>query len=167
MEWLQETFAVNAFGPALMAKHFAALLLHDELSIFASMSARVGSIGDNRLGGWYSYRASKAALNMFTKTLSLEFKRRNKQSVCVTLHPGTVDTGTCVGNGARLKGHRSHGLLQVYQSRSKNMYRRPSCFLPSTPSRSCSMCLIGWSHKIRGSFLLMMDKKSPGKVRKE
>lgn len=92
-ESLQRSFAVNAWGPLLVAKHFAGLLPRRERAVFASLSARVGSIGDNRLGGWYAYRASKAAQNMFTKTLSIELPRRHRGTLVVALHPGTVDTG--------------------------------------------------------------------------
>ena len=87
-----QLFAVNAIGPALVAKHFLPLLPRHGRSVFASISARVGSIEDNRLGGWYSYRASKAALNMLLKTYSIELKRRAPSAICVGLHPGTVDT---------------------------------------------------------------------------
>lgn len=89
---LQLAFQVNTIGPALIAKHFLPLLAKKRKTIFAALSARVSSIGDNRLGGWYAYRASKAALNMIIKTLSLELARRNPDAVCVGLHPGTVDT---------------------------------------------------------------------------
>lgn len=91
-EALREVFEVNAFGPLLVAKHFHRFLRHDERSVFASVSARVGSISDNRLGGWYAYRGSKAAQNMFTKTLSIELARLAPKAVVVGLHPGTVDT---------------------------------------------------------------------------
>jgi len=91
-EALMKLFAVNAIGPALVARHFLPLLPRNGRPVFASISARVGSIEDNRLGGWHSYRASKAALNMLLKTLSIELKRRNPAAVCVGLHPGTVDT---------------------------------------------------------------------------
>lgn len=91
-ENLQRAFAVNAFGPILVAKHFAALLTHDARAVLANLSARVGSIGDNRLGGWYTYRASKAAQNQLTKTLALELRRRAKNVTVLALHPGTVDT---------------------------------------------------------------------------
>ena len=84
--------AVNAVGPMLVAKHFLPLLSHAEPAVFASVAARVGSIGDNRLGGWYSYRASKAALVMLMKTLAIEASRRSKNLVCFCLHPGTVAT---------------------------------------------------------------------------
>jgi NAD(P)-dependent dehydrogenase (short-subunit alcohol dehydrogenase family) len=86
------SFAVNATGPALVAKHFHPLFDHGERAVLASISARVGSISDNRLGGWYGYRASKAAQNMVTKTLSIELARRAPNVICVALHPGTVDT---------------------------------------------------------------------------
>jgi NAD(P)-dependent dehydrogenase (short-subunit alcohol dehydrogenase family) len=89
---LAESFAVNAFGPLLVAKHFERLLAHRERAVFASISARVGSIGDNRLGGWYAYRGAKAAQNMFTKTLSVEWARTRRNVICVALHPGTTDT---------------------------------------------------------------------------
>jgi len=91
-EVLRQVFEVNAFGPLLVAKHFHRFLRHDERSVFASVSARVGSISDNRLGGWYAYRGSKAAQNMFTKTLSIELARLAPEAVIVGLHPGTVDT---------------------------------------------------------------------------
>ncbi|MDX1655992.1 MAG: SDR family oxidoreductase [Candidatus Competibacteraceae bacterium] len=90
---LYKSFQVNAFGPLLVAKHFDKLLGHRQRAIFASLSARVGSIQDNRLGGWYAYRAAKAAQNMFTRTLSLEFARKRTGTLCVALHPGTTDTG--------------------------------------------------------------------------
>ena len=91
-EHLQRIFAVNAFGPLLVAKHFAALFPRQERAVLANLSARVGSIGDNALGGWYGYRGSKAAQNMFTRNLAIELKRRHRGIICVALHPGTVDT---------------------------------------------------------------------------
>lgn len=89
---LDRVFAVNAFGPLLVAKHFASLLAHSEPAVLANLSARVGSIGDNRRGGWYAYRASKAAQNQLTKGLSIELQRKNRNIVVIALHPGTVDT---------------------------------------------------------------------------
>ena len=89
---LEKAFQVNSIGPALIAKHFLPLMARGRKSAFAVLSARVGSIEDNQLGGWYAYRASKAALNMVIKTLSIELARRNPDSICVSLHPGTVDT---------------------------------------------------------------------------
>ena len=89
---MARAYQINAIGPALVAKHFLPLLATDRKAVFAALSARVGSIGNNRLGGWYAYRASKAALNMILKTLSIELARRNPSAICVGLHPGTVDT---------------------------------------------------------------------------
>jgi NAD(P)-dependent dehydrogenase (short-subunit alcohol dehydrogenase family) len=89
---LRRVFEVNAFGPLLVAKHFQEFLRHEARSVFASLSARVGSISDNRLGGWYAYRASKAAQNMFTKTISIELQRNAPNAIVVGLHPGTVNT---------------------------------------------------------------------------
>ena len=85
-------FAINAFGPALVAKHFLPLFARGERTVFAALSARVGSISDNRLGGWAAYRASKAALNMLLKTLAIEHARTRPESAVIGLHPGTVDT---------------------------------------------------------------------------
>jgi len=89
---LAEMFAINAAGPALIAKHALPLLRKDTRAVFAAISARVGSIGDNRLGGWHAYRASKAALNMLVRTMAIELARTHPQALAVTLHPGTVDT---------------------------------------------------------------------------
>ncbi len=92
-ENLRRVLEVNTVGPALAAKHFLPKLRPKSRSVFAAISARVGSISDNRLGGWYSYRASKTALNMLLKTASIEVARRHREAVIVGLHPGTVDTG--------------------------------------------------------------------------
>ena len=89
---LERGFRVNAFGPLLVARAFERLLTHGEHAVLANMSARVGSIGDNGLGGWYAYRGAKAAQNMFTRGLSVELARRSRYLVCVALHPGTTDT---------------------------------------------------------------------------
>ena len=85
-------FRVNALGPLLVAKAFEPLLKRSRQARFASLSARVGSIGDNRLGGWYAYRATKAALNQMTRTLSIQWRRLTHPILCVALHPGTVET---------------------------------------------------------------------------
>ncbi len=90
-EQLQATFQANTFGPALVLRHFTRLL-DRERAVMALLSAKVGSIGDNRLGGWYSYRASKAALNMLVKTAAIEVARTQPNSVIVALHPGTVNS---------------------------------------------------------------------------
>lgn len=89
---LEHLFAINTIGPALALKHFTPLLARDAPSAIACISARVGSISDNRLGGWYGYRASKAALNQIVRTAAIELARIRPQAVCVALHPGTVDT---------------------------------------------------------------------------
>ncbi len=89
---LAELFAINTIGPALIAKHVLPLLPRERRAVFAALSARVGSIGDNRLGGWHAYRASKAALNMLVRNLAIELGRTHPQALAVTLHPGTVDT---------------------------------------------------------------------------
>ena len=90
---MAHVFAVNTIGPALVMKHFAPLLPKEGRSVMAALSARVGSISDNRLGGWYSYRASKAALNQFIRTFSIELARKRKDAIVLGLHPGTVATG--------------------------------------------------------------------------
>jgi NAD(P)-dependent dehydrogenase (short-subunit alcohol dehydrogenase family) len=92
-DWLARVYAVNAIGPALVAKHFLPVMPRTGRSVFAALSARVGSISDNRLGGWHGYRASKAALNMLVRNLAIEERRRNDRAIVVALHPGTVDTG--------------------------------------------------------------------------
>lgn len=91
-EVMAEFFAVNTIGPAIAAKYFLPLLNKSERSVIAFLSARVGSIGDNRLGGWHSYRASKAALNAIVRCFAVEIRVRNRQAIAVALHPGTVDT---------------------------------------------------------------------------
>lgn len=93
VDWISRVFAINATGPMMVAKNFVPLFSRQGKTVFASISAKVGSISDNGLGGWYGYRASKAALNQFTKTLSIEVARKHSDAVCLALHPGTVDTG--------------------------------------------------------------------------
>jgi NAD(P)-dependent dehydrogenase (short-subunit alcohol dehydrogenase family) len=85
-------FQVNSVGAMLLFKQVQPLLKHEDRSILATISAKVGSIGDNQLGGWYGYRASKAALNMFIRTTAIEYKRTCPQAIVVALHPGTTDT---------------------------------------------------------------------------
>jgi NAD(P)-dependent dehydrogenase (short-subunit alcohol dehydrogenase family) len=91
-EHMAKAFAVNAIGPALLMKHFLPLMPRRDHAVFATLSAKVGSIGDNHLGGWYSYRASKAALNQLVRTAAIELRRTAPNGICVALHPGTVDT---------------------------------------------------------------------------
>lgn len=89
---MERAYRVNAVGPALVAKHFLPLLAPDQKTAFAAVSARVGSISDNELGGWHAYRASKAALNMLIRNFAIELARKHPLALCVCLHPGTVDT---------------------------------------------------------------------------
>lgn len=90
---MARVMAINTIGPALLAKHFAPRLPKGRKTAIAALSARVGSISDNRLGGWVSYRASKAALNQVIRTFSIELARKRPDALIVGLHPGTVDTG--------------------------------------------------------------------------
>ena len=92
LEYMKKCFEINTIPTALMVKYFCPLMIKEEKSIFASISAKVGSISDNYLGGWYSYRASKAALNQIIKTSSIEQKRLNKNLIMISVHPGTVNT---------------------------------------------------------------------------
>lgn len=87
-----EVLAINTTGPALIMKYFLPKIRRDRKTVFAAISARVGSISDNYLGGWYAYRASKSALNMLIKTASIEIARKYKQAIVIGLHPGTVET---------------------------------------------------------------------------
>ncbi len=103
-DWMMLNYRINAIGPALVAKHFLPLMPKDRRICFAALSARVGSISDNRLGGWHSYRASKAALNMLILNLAIEWHRKNAASVIVGLHPGTVETAL----SAPFKGNPAH-----------------------------------------------------------
>lgn len=109
----QMIYQINAIGPMLIAKHFLPKLASNKKSVFAAISARVGSISDNKIGGWYSYRASKAALNQMIRTASVELQRKKPQALCVGLHPGTVDTGLSkpfqgnVPNGKLFEPHMS------------------------------------------------------------
>jgi len=103
-DWMMENFRINAVGPTLVAKHFLPIMAKQGPICFAALSARVGSISDNRLGGWHSYRASKSALNMFIRNIAIEWQRKNSQSVVVGLHPGTVETLL----SAPFKGNPAH-----------------------------------------------------------
>ena len=106
MASLEQVFALNAFAPLLLAQALLPQLCQKQPAVFASLSARVGSIGDNRAGGWYAYRASKAAQNQLLKTFSIEWKRRNPQGICLMLHPGTVDTPLSSPFQARVPAHK-------------------------------------------------------------
>ena len=120
---LAHSFAVNAIGPALLMKHFLPLLSREGPATFATLSARVGSISDNQLGGWYSYRAAKAALNQLVRTAAIELARSNPDAVCVALHPGTVTTRLSApfrgaGHPARPPEEAAKDLLSVIASLS-------------------------------------------------
>ena len=106
--FLLENIHLNSLPTLLLAKHFSAALKKSPAPVLAALSARVGSIADNRLGGWYSYRMSKAALNMALKTLSIEWRHSHPRGCVVALHPGTNDTALSRPYQARLK----HELLQ-------------------------------------------------------
>ena len=105
LETMRKVFEVNTFGVALLIKHFVPLIPRNLDSLFASLSARVGSITDNRIGGWYSYRASKAAQNMIIKTAAIEASRTRPRLTLVALHPGTVDTSLSEPFTKRLAKH--------------------------------------------------------------
>ena len=115
---LAKAFSLNAIGPALLMKHFFPLLPRSGKAVFATLSARVGSIGDNHLGGWYGYRASKAALNQLVRTAAIELRRRQPEAICVALHPGTVDSRLSapfrkIGLAVRSPAEAAGGLLEV------------------------------------------------------
>jgi NAD(P)-dependent dehydrogenase (short-subunit alcohol dehydrogenase family) len=103
-EWMIENYRLNAIGPAIIAKHFLPLMPRKGRICLAVLSARVGSISDNNLGGWHSYRASKAALNMLVRNISIEWQRKNPDAIIVGLHPGTVETTL----SAPFKGNPAH-----------------------------------------------------------
>lgn len=111
-DWMMLNYRINAIGPLLVAKYFLPLMPKVGRICFAALSARVGSISDNRLGGWHSYRASKAALNMLIRNLAIEWHRKNAASVIVGLHPGTVDTSL----SAPFKGNPAHDRFAAPQA---------------------------------------------------
>lgn len=126
---LHATFQANTFGPALVLRHFVPLL-DRERAILAMLSAKVGSIGDNRLGGWYSYRASKAALNMLIKTAAIEVARTQPNSVLVALHPGTVNSrlsqpfrGETIGRPAHVAAAEMLGVLDNLASTDSGAFK--------------------------------------------
>jgi NAD(P)-dependent dehydrogenase (short-subunit alcohol dehydrogenase family) len=117
---MSDQFTVNAIGPAMVLKHAKRLLPRDRPSLVCALSARVGSIGDNSLGGWYSYRAAKSALNQIVRTTAIELSRTHKHSVCVALHPGTVATEFTRKYAGRhstvTPDAAAHNLIEVMQS---------------------------------------------------
>ncbi|MGB0513204.1 MAG: SDR family oxidoreductase [Wenzhouxiangellaceae bacterium] len=110
---MRAVFTVNALGPALLLRALRPCMTSDGKAMFTAISARVGSIGDNRLGGWYSYRASKAALNQLLKTASIELKRRNGNVIVAALHPGTTDTGLSRPFQANVPEHKLFSVDQT------------------------------------------------------
>ncbi|MEM1366287.1 MAG: SDR family NAD(P)-dependent oxidoreductase, partial [Pseudomonadota bacterium] len=117
-EAMEKNFRLNAMGPALVMKHFLPLFPREGRAVFATLSARVGSISDNSLGGWHSYRASKAALNQFVRCAAIELKRTHQDAVCVALHPGTVQSDLSApfakaGLNVRPPGEAAADLLRV------------------------------------------------------
>ncbi|MBI1401785.1 MAG: SDR family NAD(P)-dependent oxidoreductase [Porphyrobacter sp.] len=114
---MAEVFALNTIGPALIAKHILPLMPRERSSVFAALSARVGSISDNRLGGWHSYRASKAALNMLLKNFAIELARTHPQGVVAGLHPGTVDSAL----SAPFQGNLPEGQLTSPEDAAANL----------------------------------------------
>lgn len=125
VEALLQTFRINAIGPMLVLKHCLPLLPKDRRSVFAALSARVGSIGDNRIGGWHSYRASKTALNQLIHGAAIELKRTHKQAIAVCLHPGTVATPFTEDYAARHKtvpaNEAAQNLLDVMDNLTPEM----------------------------------------------
>ena len=115
-------FEINAVGGALFLKHFLPRLAEDRRAVFATLSARVGSIGDNRLGGWMSYRASKSALNQIVRCASVEARRKNDKAIVIALHPGTIETPLTEkyagGNYTASPEEAALNLLKVCASRS-------------------------------------------------
>jgi NAD(P)-dependent dehydrogenase (short-subunit alcohol dehydrogenase family) len=136
---LARSFALNAIGPALVVKHVLPRLPQAGKAVFATLSARVGSIGDNWLGGWYSYRASKAALSQLVRTAAVEFARRSTDALCISLHPGTVAAalyalrGNWFGGPSSPSGgrpsDRSHRSTQGGRHRRVLRLARPACAL--------------------------------------
>lgn len=109
---LEQVFRMNTFGPALVGKYFLPLLPRKRRAIFAALSARVGSISDNQIGGWHAYRASKSALNMIIRNFSIELGRRSPDAICVGLHPGTVATNL----SAKFSSGVKHNIFTPKQS---------------------------------------------------
>ena len=118
---LLDQYKTNAIGPMLVLKHSLRLLPVDRRATFAAMSARVGSISDNKLGGWHSYRAAKSGLNQLLHGASIELKRTHAQTILLALHPGTVETNFTVNYRAKDKltpDEAAQRLLEVIETRS-------------------------------------------------
>lgn len=131
IEQLTESFKVNSLITPLIAKHFTNLFSKETLSVFATLSAKVGSISDNKIGGWYGYRASKAALNMFIKTIAIEYERKQIKTINLAIHPGTTitDLSKPYIQNTKYKLHEpiesARNILEVIESRN---YEHNGCF---------------------------------------
>ncbi|MEO3388187.1 SDR family NAD(P)-dependent oxidoreductase [Mesorhizobium sp. CAU 1741] len=136
-EAMLEVMAVNAVGPALVLRHVPRLLPRHGRCVVAVLTARVGSIGDNRMGGWYAYRASKAAANQIVHTAAIEIGRKNAQAIVVALHPGTVDT-------AFTQAYRQHPKVS-----------------PETAARNLIDCISGLRPEDTGGFFDYAGKPVP------
>jgi NAD(P)-dependent dehydrogenase (short-subunit alcohol dehydrogenase family) len=128
---IAEVLALNTIGPALIAKHTLAIMPRGRPCTFAALSARVGSISDNRLGGWHSYRASKAALNMLIRNFALEMARTHPESVIVGLHPGTVESTL----SAPFQSGLADGQLTAPQDAAANLLRVLAGLTPEQSGR--------------------------------
>lgn len=120
---MQAVFEANVIGPALVLRHVARLLPKNDRAVVAVLTARVGSIGDNQLGGWYTYRASKAAANQIVHTAAIEIRRRRKDAIVVAMHPGTVATPfteSYKGHARTAPGEAADNLLGVIDGLSRN-----------------------------------------------
>ena len=140
-DYFFEVFKVNTLGPILTAKHFTSIFEKQNKTIMCILSARVGSIEDNNLGGWYSYRSSKSAVNMMAKSLSIEMKRKNGDSITALIHPGTVDTA----------------LSKPFQSSvAKN-----KLFTTDKAAESILSVIGGWNNESNGGFFAWNGQKIP------
>lgn len=128
---MARVFAINTIGPALIAKHMLPLMPRGRPFTFAALSARVGSISDNRLGGWHSYRASKAALNMLLRNFAIEMARTHPESVIVGLHPGTVDSAL----SAPFQSGLAEGQLTAPQTAAANLIEVLAQLTPAQSGR--------------------------------
>lgn len=140
-DYFFEVFKINTLGPILTAKHFTSIFEKQNKTIMCILSARVGSIEDNNLGGWYSYRSSKSAVNMMAKSLSIEMKRKNRDSITALIHPGTVDTA----------------LSKPFQSSvAKN-----KLFTTDKAAESILSVIGGWNNESNGGFFAWNGQKIP------
>lgn len=170
-EKFHRIFEVNTITPALIAKYFLPKLNKEQSSIFAALSARVGSISDNQLGGWYAYRASKAALNMIIKNADIEVGRRNKQAIIVGLHPGTVDSdlskpfqGNVADDKLFTPEYSAEKLLEVLENLSTG--KTGKCFAwdgkeicPSVKAKQRLVKSLKWLGAIKHHLMIFMHSQ--------